>query len=75
MKSKIPFSSDASLTDSGASKRRESAVPGTWSLADFERWLALQAALGYTVKNPEAVEKIRDAVKRGGTLTIPQVQP
>ena len=33
---------------------------------DFERWLALQKALGFTVRNPDAVEKVRAEFQRRG---------
>lgn len=42
---------------------------GTMTSEDFERWLNLQAFLGFTVKNPESIEKIRAEFKRGATCT------
>lgn len=45
-------------------------IPGhPWTSEEFERWLALQTAMGWTVRNPEAIEKIRAALKKGERVT------
>lgn len=41
---------------------------GTMTSAEFERWLALQEAMGWRVKTPESVDKIRAAFKRGAKV-------
>ena len=45
-----------------------------FSSDDFERWLALQHLLGWRVRNPETVEKIRAAFRRGANLTVPVLE-
>ena len=42
-----------------------------FTLADFERWIAQMAATGYTIKNPEEVDRIRGILKAGGTMSTP----
>lgn len=42
-----------------------------YTLADFERWLAQLAATGLTPVNQSEVERVRAALKAGGTMTVP----
>lgn len=35
---------------------------------EFERWLALQLALGWTVRNPEVLSEIRREFKAGAKV-------
>lgn len=35
---------------------------------EFERWLACQLALGWTVSNPEAIDTIRAEFRAGATV-------
>ena len=44
-----------------------------FTLTDFERWLAQLEATGYRITTPDAVNKIRQALKAGGTMTVPTV--
>lgn len=39
---------------------------------DFERWLAFQEAMGLKPTNPEEIERIRAALKKGAMLTTPE---
>jgi hypothetical protein len=49
---------------------------GTLTREEFERWLSLQEALGWTIKNPEVIEMIRSDYKRGATVApFRQVKP
>jgi len=49
---------------------------GTLTRDEFERWLALQQAIGWRVKNPEVIEEIRNEYRKGATLApFRQVTP
>jgi len=46
----------------------DSADQGTITREEFERWLALQISMGWRVRNPEAVELVREAFRKGAKV-------
>jgi len=41
---------------------------GTLTREEFERWLALQKIMGWTVRNPSVIDQIRNEYNKGATF-------